>query len=81
MQAPIKTAESMSDRVASEDDATGSLFVGDKETLAKEKLTIASEVWQEKESKISSEVDSMALEDNTEETASVVSLDSGSGKS
>ena len=67
-QAPIKTGESASDRVASGDDAMGSLFVGDKETLAKETVTVASEVLQEKESKISSEVDSVALEDNTEET-------------
>ena len=80
-QALIKTGESASDRVASEDDATGSLSVEDKETLAKETVTVASEVLQEKESKISSEVDSIALDDNTEETASVISLGSGSRKS
>ena len=47
-QAPIKTGESASDQVASEDDATGSLFVGDKETLAKETVTVASEVCKKK---------------------------------
>ena len=81
MQALIKTGESTSEWVASEDDAMGSLSVGDKETLAKETVTVASEVLQENESRISSEVDSVALEDNTEEMVSVDSLGSGSRKS
>ena len=80
MQAPTKTGESASARAVPEDEAMGSSSL-DRETMAKEKVTVASEVLQENESRISSETDSVALEESTEGMASVESLDSGSRKS
>ena len=70
IQAPIKTGESASARAVPEGEAMGSLSL-DRETMAKETVTVASEVLQENESRISSETDSVALEDSTEEMASI----------
>ena len=81
MQAPTKMGESASARSFCEVWFSGTLFPEERETLAKATVTVESKVLHEKESKTSSEGDSVALEDKEGGETSVALLDYGPGKS